>query len=66
MSGGGGRRRGLRVPTVFMFEPKMPEKSDENDTRIEGQYTRLILKRTMTLFFLVVFSIPFFESTTYR
>ena len=44
----------------------MPEKGNEDDKRIEGQYTRLILKRTMTLFFLVVFSIPFFEYTTYR
>ena len=35
-------------------------------TKIEQKITLLTIKRTMTCFFLIIFSIPFFISTTYK
>lgn len=35
-------------------------------TKIEQKVTMLTIKRTMTCFFLIIFSIPFFIETTYK
>ena len=42
------------------------EESFKKQTLLESHVTMLTIKRTMTCFFAIIFSIPFFISTTYK
>jgi len=42
------------------------EEMFKKETKLESHVTMLTIKRTMTCFFAIIFSIPFFINTTYK
>lgn len=62
--------RGSRVVTLSRSENGGSHENFEDQfkkqTHLESHVTMLTIKRTMTCFFAIIFSVPFFISTTYK
>lgn len=66
LSDTGGLKTNSGRASVMPTIPNAFEQEFKKQTRLESHVTMLTIKRTMTCFFAIIFTVPFFIPTTYK